>query len=351
MEIYPLSKNKLPRRYIMGKTTSEIFIEEAAKSDSVIGMIKSGTDQPCVIYRSAGSDYVLVEYGEMALDLNLRVRLHLLDQAIKTMNIKGLIETAPGVRSLLIHYDGLILAQNRLIEILKIIEKNLSKNEEVVIPSRLVHLPIAFHDKWTKEAIAKYVSSVRAMGPYLPDNMEFIAKCNGLSSAEEVIEYVLATEHLVIGLGDVYLGAPCAVPLDPRYRMIVPKYNPARTWTPEGAVGIGGAFMCIYPMESPGGYQLIGRTLPIWNTWQTNKAFEEAPWLLRPFDRIKFVSVSEEELEKYRDEVINKKYEFVIEEGVFNIKEYNKFVDSVQEAANKFRTKQNEAVVQATIGY
>ncbi len=59
---------------------------------------------------------------------------------------------------------------------------------------------------------------------------------------------------------DVYLGAPCAVPVDPRQRLVVPKYNPARTVTPEGAVGIGGAYMCIYPMESPGGYQLVRGT-------------------------------------------------------------------------------------------
>ena len=61
---------------------------------------------------------------------------------------------------------------------------------------------------------------------------------------------------------DVYLGAPCAVPVDPRHRLVVPKYNPARTVTPEGAIGIGGAYMCIYPMESPGGYQLVRHKLP-----------------------------------------------------------------------------------------
>ena len=72
---------------------------------------------------------------------------------------------------------------------------------------------------------------------------------------------------MVMGLGDVYLGAPCAVPMDPRHRLVVPKYNPARTSTPEGAVGIGGCYMCVYPMVSPGGYQLVGRTLPIWNTF------------------------------------------------------------------------------------
>jgi hypothetical protein len=55
-----------------------------------------------------------------------------------------------------------------------------------------------------------------------------------------------------MGLGDVYLGAPVATPLDPRHRMVTTKYNPARTWTPENAVGIGGAYLCIYGMEGPG---------------------------------------------------------------------------------------------------
>ena len=68
---------------------------------------------------------------------------------------------------------------------------------------------------------------------------------------------------------------------------MVPKYNPARTFTPEGAVGIGGSYMCIYPMESPGGYQLIGRTLPIWSTFGRAGPFmPQKPWLLRNFDQV-----------------------------------------------------------------
>ena len=66
--------------------------------------------------------------------------------------------------------------------------------------------------------------------------------------------------YLVLGLGDVYLGAPVATPLDPRHRLVTTKYNPARTWTPENVVGIGGAYMCVYGMEGPGGYQFVGRT-------------------------------------------------------------------------------------------
>lgn len=74
----------------------------------------------------------------------------------------------------------------------------------------------------------------------------------------------------------------------------MPKYNPARTFTPEGAVGIGGSYMCIYPMESPGGYQLIGQTLPIWNTFGRAGPFTpQKPWLLRIFDQARHCSFPE----------------------------------------------------------
>ena len=78
--------------------------------------------------------------------------------------------------------------------------------------------------------------------------------------------------YLVLGLGDVYLGAPVATPLDPRHRLVTTKYNPARTWTPENAVGIGGAYLCIYGMEGPGGYQFVGRTVQVWNTLRADRA-------------------------------------------------------------------------------
>ena len=72
-----------------------------------------------------------------------------------------------------------------------------------------------------------------------------------------------------------------------RHRLIVPKYNPARTYTPEGTVSFGGSFMAIYPMDSPGGYQLVGRSLPVWNTYGRTGPFTPAkPWLFRNFDQV-----------------------------------------------------------------
>jgi urea carboxylase len=121
--------------------------------------------------------------------------------------------------------------------------------------------------------------------------------------------------------------------------------------TPEGAVGIGGAYICIYPMESPGGYQLVGRTLPIWNTWQTTPAFAEAPWLLRFFDQIQFEAVTEKELEEAREAMINGDYPLRIENGIFNIKQYNQFMQSISAEIEAFKTTQREAAFRWTKGY
>ena len=121
---------------------------------------------------------------------------------------------------------------------------------------------------------------------------------------QAVKDIVFGARYLVLGLGDVYLGAPVATPLDPRHRLVTTKYNPARTWTPENAVGIGGAYMCIYGMEGPGGYQFVGRTVQVYNRFKTTKHFQaETPWLLRFFDQIRFYPVDAKELLEMREAV------------------------------------------------
>jgi urea carboxylase len=131
----------------------------------------------------------------------------------------------------------------------------------------------------------------------------------------------------VMGLGDVYLGAPVATPVDPRHRMVTTKYNPARTWTPPNVVGIGGAYMCIYGMEGPGGYQLFGRTIQVWNTWRQTQAFTEGkPWLLRFFDQVQFFPVSAEELTEWRRDFPLGRREIEVIPEVFKLSDYRKFL-------------------------
>lgn len=150
-----------------------------------------------------------------------------------------------------------------------------------------------------------------------------------------------------MGLGDVYLGAPVATPLDPRHRLVTTKYNPARTWTPENAVGIGGAYLCVYGMEGPGGYQFVGRTLQMWNTYRVTKEFQfGTPWLLRFFDQIRFYPVSARELLEIRDAFPHGKYPLRIETEDFRLADYHRFLASIESEAGAFKQSQQAAFVQ-----
>lgn len=160
----------------------------------------------------------------------------------------------------------------------------------------------------------------------------------------DVYDTVFDAEYLVLGLGDVYLGAPVATPLDPRHRLVTTKYNPARTWTAENSVGIGGAYLCVYGMEGPGGYQFVGRTTQVWSGWQQHGAFEPgAPWLLRFFDRIKWYPVDADELLELRADITSGRFVPRIEEGTFSLSDYQAFLAENAESIAEFRVRQQAA--------
>ena len=242
---------------------------------------------PGVVCRADGDRSLLVEYGPNVLDLNLRFRAHALESQLRATGLPGILDLTPGVRSLQIHYDTRHLDRETLLDALDDCERRIPDLDDISAPSRIVHLPLSWEDPATLLAIRKYMQSVRPDAPWCPSNIEFIRRINGLGSIDEVRRIVFDANYLVLGLGDVYLGAPVATPVDPRHRLVTTKYNPARTWTPENAVGIGGAYLCVYGMEGPGGYQFVGRTLQMWNTCHGSP-----PWLLRFFDQIRFYEVS-----------------------------------------------------------
>ncbi len=276
-------------------------------------------DGPCpVVYRRQGDDNILVEYGPMALDVALRLRVHLLSEAVQRSKPAGLIDLTPGIRSLQVHYDGTATSRRKVLDMLNEIESGLPRAEEVTVPSRIVHLPLSWNDPQAELAMRKYQELVRPNAPWCPSNIEFIRRINGLADEDDVRRIIFDAHYLVMGLGDVYLGAPVATPVDPRHRLVTTKYNPARTWTPENAVGIGGAYMCIYGMEGPGGYQLFGRTIQVWNSWRKTAGFAENPWLLRAFDRIRFFPVDAKDLAEARASFPHGAYPVKIEEGTFS---------------------------------
>ncbi|MFD9134904.1 5-oxoprolinase/urea amidolyase family protein [Streptomyces bottropensis] len=297
-----------------------------------------------VTYRRSGDDNLLVEFGPMQLDLALRMRVHALMEAVAEAGLDGVTDLTPGIRSLQIQTNPRLLPQPELLTAVRRIVASLPPTDELVVPSRTIHLPLSWDDPATREAIARYMAGVRDDAPWCPWNIEFIRRVNGLDSPADVYDTVFAAEYLVLGLGDVYLGAPVATPLDPRHRLVTTKYNPARTWTAENSVGIGGAYLCIYGMEGPGGYQFVGRTTQVWSPWQQRGAFEPgSPWLLRFFDRIKWYPVEADELLSLRSDIISGRFVPRVEDGTFSLAQYETFLAEHAESIAEFRAGQQAA--------
>ncbi|GEK22426.1 urea carboxylase [Cellulomonas xylanilytica] len=298
-----------------------------------------------VTYRRSGDDNLLVEYGSMTLDLASRMRVHALAQQVQDRvdhdGLRGIVDLTPGIRSLQLHVDPDRLPLRKALDLVREIEDGLPATTDLVVPSRTVHLPLSWDDPATREAIERYMAGVRDDAPWCPWNIEFIRRINGLSSVDDVYRTVFDASYLVMGLGDVYLGAPVATPLDPRHRLVTTKYNPARTWTPQNAVGIGGAYLCIYGMEGPGGYQFVGRTIQVWDTHARHTPFEPGtPWLLRFFDTIRWYPVGADELLDMRADMAAGRLDVAIEPGTFSIAEHQQFLSANAPSIEAFRAQQ-----------
>ncbi|MBX8475990.1 urea carboxylase [Pseudomonas cichorii] len=302
-----------------------------------------GQDDKRLVARLSGDTHVLLEIGAPELDLVLRFRGHALMQALEGKALPGVIDLTPGIRSLQVHYQPEQLPLEQLLDIVAGEWDAVCAAGDLQVPSRIVHLPLSWDDPACQLAIEKYMTTVRKDAPWCPSNLEFIRRINDLPNLDEVQRTVFDASYLVMGLGDVYLGAPVATPLDPRHRLVTTKYNPARTWTAENSVGIGGAYMCVYGMEGPGGYQFVGRTLQMWNRYREVAAFDGKPWLLRFFDQIRFYPVSADELLRIRRDFPLGRYPLEIEHSTLNLADYQAFLNREAEGIAAFRGQQQTA--------
>ncbi|WP_110650878.1 urea carboxylase [Salinicola peritrichatus] len=298
-----------------------------------------------IVYRRAGDDFLLVEFGAMELDIALRFRAHAWMLWLQHNSLPGLRELTPGIRSLQIHYEPDELIVDELLAHLQRAERELHDVESLEVEARTLHLPLSWDDPACQKAIDKYQRSVRPDAPWCPSNLEFIRRINGLDAIEQVRDIVFNARYLVMGLGDVYLGAPVATPLDPTQRLVTTKYNPARTWTAENSVGIGGAYLCVYGMEGPGGYQFVGRTLQMWNRYRQTEYFDN-PWLLRFFDQLRFFEVSHDELMRIRRDFPHGRYPLEIEVTRFKLADYQDDIAAHVEQIAEFRERREAAFQQ-----
>ncbi len=217
----------------------------------------------------AGDSALTVEFGNrIAIPLNRKVRA--LALAIEKAALPGVIEVVPTYRSLTIYYGPLSLS---LADLRREVEGLLERLEDILLPPpRLVTIPTVYGGEY---------------GQDLP----FVAKHCGLTGEEVIRMHTRPTYHVyMLGFtaGYAYLGGM------PK-RLTTPRLPSPRLRVPAGSVGIGGNQTGVYPVESPGGWRLIGRTpLTLFDPgW-------EVPVLIRPGDQVKFVRISPDEFEAHR---------------------------------------------------
>jgi inhibitor of KinA len=234
-----------------------------------------------VAFHPAGDLAVLVEL-DGAIGDELSARLRALENLIEH-TVAGVQEIVPAFRSLLVYYDPLTIGYRALCDAIAALAPRASS---AGLPaSRAVELPCCYAD------------------PELGFELDAAARRLGLAR-EELIALHSAAEYLVyfIGFapGQPYLtGTP--------ERLVIPRLDTPRTSTPAGSVAIGGTQSCIYSVDSPGGFWVLGRTpVPIYDRTAAD------PVLLRTGDRLRFRAIDRDEFESTAAAVAQRTYRPVI---------------------------------------
>jgi biotin carboxyl carrier protein len=186
------------------------------------------------------------------------------------------------------------------------------------------------------------METTRPHAPYLPSNLDFVAKNNAFSPDQLKHNFLNGTFIAVI-MG-FFSGNTVSLPVDPRQRMSSPKANPSRTFTPEGTAGWGGSCLSIYPSDSPGGYMMLGQTIPCFDMFGYKSGFSpERPWLFQDFDLINFERVSEAEIDSQLLRFRAGTYEWQWEPAEFDMAEHNKLLVDTADEVKEMRARQAKA--------
>ncbi|KAF8876279.1 allophanate hydrolase subunit 2-domain-containing protein, partial [Infundibulicybe gibba] len=167
-------------------------------------IVQSGDNaRPAVVFRQAGDSAILVEFGPMNLDFAIRVRLHVFEKEIRRMEIRGSKNISACVRSLLYQYDPLIISQAEALVALQRAERLIPTSViDLKLPGRRFTFPIVLDDSWSRNALERYMQTTRKTAVYLPSNIEYLAKNNGLrGGSKEALDKLIGTDwvgHLAI---------------------------------------------------------------------------------------------------------------------------------------------------------
>ncbi|ELY67548.1 5-oxoprolinase subunit B family protein [Natrinema versiforme] len=275
-------------------------------------------DLPEPRYEYGADDHVFVELAEeMSFTANFKAMA--ITQQVAERDIDGVVENCPANASYMLRIDPEIIHPDDLIAELKEIESEIDL-ENYDWETRIIDVPVLFEDPWTHETLMEFRE--RHQDPDGTD-LEYSAELNGFDGVESFIDAFVGAPHLVTMVGFVP-GLPWCFQMVPRNQQLeVPKYVEPRTDTPSRAVGFGGAFSVIYPVQGAGGYQLYGRTpIEVLDTEQTLPDFRDSMVFPNPGDILNYRRIDREEYDAIREEVEAGTYEYNYENVSFSPEEF-----------------------------
>ncbi|KAK7751566.1 hypothetical protein SLS62_006516 [Diatrype stigma] len=271
-------------------------------SDAILEVMPKGSPNPAVTLRQGGDSFIIIELAFDEVGLRAAVKTRMLAQALREVATPHTFIHV-NLSSITVEYDPRHIEQSSVVELISTAWTSTqaaagaaSDNQQTKpLSHRRLRLPIVFDHPSIQEAHERYAALQRDKAAYMPDNVAYLRENNGLSSRAAVFRRLRDTPLLVVAVGFM-TGLPLLLPLDPLCRLVAQKYNPPRVSTPPGTVGLGGALFCIYPAQQPGGYMMVARTLPVWDTHMRRPGFAArgTPWLCEPFDLVEFQEVGVE---------------------------------------------------------
>ncbi|BGO94863.1 hypothetical protein NBRC10512_002530 [Rhodotorula toruloides] len=315
-------------------------------TDGVVKVIEgdAALDAPKLTFRLAGDGGLLIEVGEQDLFFRTRLIVELWERRLKAKKHNGLYTYIPGVASMLVKFHPDLISQDELLDVLVSTSDGLARESlDQVVPSRRIQLPVCFNDAGTKDVIEKYMTSTgRKKAVYLPSNIEYLAKANAFDGIDDIAKTFASADWYVCSRS-FFAGLPMIAPLDQRCVLASQKYNPTRTFTQRGSLGYAGVMSAIYPVESPGGYQLLGRTLtPLSVTGRYGGLGHEKHFLLRNFDVVAWLPMSEEEFNKVEKDFDAGAFKPTVEDYNISAKEMIAFEESTRSAVQALAKKRKE---------
>lgn len=268
-----------------------------------------------------GDEYI---YAEISRDMSEESNFKALavTNELRKRQIPGVHDICPSNSSYIIRFDPEAISAVDLLEYLKEIDITKSNPSELNMQVRIVEIPIWYDDPLTLEYSRRF--SERNISHDASSDFELVMKLNGYTDKERFIQAHSASPYLITMMGFIP-GTAWEYPLGLDKSQIIqtPKYSSPRTDTPSRAVGLGGAFTVIYPLNAPGSYQLIGMcAVPIFDQSRCLPDLQDTFFLARPGDIWKHRPVDESEYNAILQQVTDGTYRYRIKSVDFSTEEY-----------------------------